>query len=205
MNKQYFVTGIGTGIGKTVVSAILAEALEARYWKPIQAGDLENSDSIKIRSLCSDKVTVLEEAFKLKTALSPHLAAKIDGIKINLSDLKPPSIVGNIVIEGSGGILVPINDDGILFVDYIKSIDFSVILVSKHYLGSINHTLLTIETLKNREINIAGIIFIGEENKESEQIILSISKLKCLARIHFSSTIDSEFIKVQAEKICLNF
>jgi dethiobiotin synthetase len=205
MNRQYFVTGIGTDIGKTVVSSILAEALQAYYWKPIQAGDLENSDSIKVRNLCSNAVTIIEETFRLKTAASPHLAAKIDGINIELLDLKLPLIDGNLIIEGAGGIMVPINEKGDLFIDYIDLLKLPVIVVSRHYLGSINHTLLTIETLKNKGATILGIIFNGEENSESEQIILKISKLQCLAKIPHSEKIDGEFIQTQATKIALNF
>jgi dethiobiotin synthetase len=205
MNRQYFVTGIGTDIGKTVVSAILAEALQAHYWKPIQAGDLENSDSIKVRNLCSGAVTILAESFRLTTAVSPHLAAKIDGININLLDLKFPLINGNLIIEGAGGVMVPINDEGELFIDYIDLIKLPVIVVSRHYLGSINHTLMTIEALKKRGLEILGIIFNGDENIASENIILKITDLPCIAKIPAVENVNKQFILEQASKINLDF
>jgi len=205
MNRQYFVTGIGTDIGKTVVSAILAEALQAHYWKPIQAGDLENSDSIKVRNLCSNAVTIIEETFRLKTAASPHSAAKIDGINIKLSDLKFPLIDGNLIIEGAGGVMVPINDKGELFIDYIDHLKLPVIVVSRNYLGSINHTLMTIEALKNRGLEILGIIFNGDENIASENIILKITDLPCIAKIPAVEYVNEQFIIDQAHKINLDF
>jgi dethiobiotin synthetase len=205
MNRQYFVTGIGTDIGKTVVSAILAEALQAHYWKPIQAGDLENSDSIKVQTLCSNEVTIIEENFRLKTAASPHSAAKIDGINIKLSDLKFPLIEGNLIIEGAGGVMVPINDKGDLFIDYIDHLKLPVIVVSRNYLGSINHTLMTIEALKNKGLEILGIIFNGDENIASENIILKITNLPCIAKIPAVECVNQEFILEQAKKINLDF
>ena len=135
MSKQFIITGIGTDIGKTVISAILAEALNANYWKPIQAGDLENSDSIKIKKLCSDNVKIIPELFKLSNPLSPHAAAKIDEIKITLDQLNLPSIEENLIIEGAGGIMVPLNDEGLLLIDLIELWKIPVIVISKNYLG----------------------------------------------------------------------
>jgi dethiobiotin synthetase len=201
--KKFIVTGIGTDIGKTVVSSILAEALKATYWKPVQAGDLDNSDSIKIKKWCSENVQVLPEAFRLSQPLSPHSAAEIDNVKITASDLVLPKVDGNFILEGAGGIMVPFNQEGLLFVDLIPMWNLPVILVSRHYLGSINHTLLTAEILQNRGIKIEGIIFVGDKNKSTESMILSKTKLKLIARIPIAEEITSEFIKDQAEKISL--
>ena len=201
--KKFIVTGIGTDIGKTVVSSILAEALKATYWKPVQAGDLDNSDSIKIKKWCSESVQVLREAFRLSQPLSPHSAAEIDNIKITANDLGLPKVDGNFILEGAGGIMVPFNQEGLLFVDLIPIWNLPVIIVSRHYLGSINHTLLTAEILQNRGAKIEGVIFVGDENKSTESIILSKTKLKLIARIPIAEEITSEFIKEQALKISL--
>lgn len=197
-NQQYFITGIGTDVGKTVVSAIVSEALQASYWKPIQAGDLDNSDSIKINSL-TDNVTVLEEGVKLSQPMSPHAAAEIDKVDITIGDFRLPSVAGNLIVEGAGGMMVPINSKGLLLVDLMKAFRLPVILVSRHYLGSINHTLLSVEVLKNRNIPIEGIVFVGDENKATEDIILNTTKLNVLARIPEVDVVDKTFIKEQAE------
>ena len=197
-NQQYFITGIGTDVGKTVVSAIVAEALQASYWKPIQAGDLDNSDSIRIKNL-TENVTVLEEGVKLSQPMSPHAAAEIDKVDITIGDFRLPSVSGNLIVEGAGGMMVPINSKGLLLVDLMKTFRLPVILVSRHYLGSINHTLLSLEVLKNRNIPIEGIVFVGAENKATEDIILSTTKLKVLARIPEVDVVDKAFIKEQAE------
>jgi len=169
--KKFIVTGIGTDIGKTVVSSILSEALKATYWKPVQAGDLDNSDSIKIKKWCSESVQVLPEAFRLTQPLSPHSAAEIDKIEITQNELSLPVVNGNFILEGAGGIMVPINKAGLLFVDLFPLWNLPVILVSRHYLGSINHTLLTAEILQNRGVKIEGIVFVGDENSATESII----------------------------------
>ncbi len=199
MNKKYIVTGIGTDIGKTVVSAILAEALNAFYWKPIQAGDLENSDSIKVKSLCSKEITIVPEAYRLSKAMSPHAAANIDEIKIE--KIKIPNLKGNLIIEGAGGLMVPLNNDGLLYIDLIEEWKLPIILVSKHYIGSINHTLMTAEILKNKKIQVEGIIFVGNENIPTESIILKQTKLKYITRIPFVKEVTKDFIQKEAIKI----
>ena len=198
--KQYVITGIGTEVGKTVVSAIVSEALKATYWKPVQAGELENTDSKKIERLTSN-VRVLPEAFKLNEPMSPHAAADIDGIEINLNSLSLPDFKSNFVIEGAGGILVPINMEGLLYADVFSHWNLPVIIVSRHYLGSINHSLMTAEVLKTRGIKIAGWIFVGEETKSSESIILKVTGLPMIARIPLVDEVTKEFIAEQASKI----
>lgn len=196
--KQYIVTGIGTDVGKTVVSAIVAQALQGGYWKPVQAGDLDNSDSIKIGKL-TDGVTVLPEAYSLKTPMSPHGAARIDGVTIDRID--KVHYDGNLVIEGAGGLMVPLNDQGLVLADVFQKWKLPCIVVSRHYLGSINHTLMTIEILKNREVEIAGIIFVGEENHDTESIILNTTKVKMIGRIPMAKQLDKDFIREQADKL----
>jgi dethiobiotin synthetase len=205
LNKhhQYFISGIGTDVGKTVVSAIVSEALEATYWKPIQAGDLVNSDSIKIKNL-TENVTVLKEGVKLSQAMSPHAAARIDGVKLGVLDFSLPKIDGNFIVEGAGGLMVPLNSDGLMITDIIEEFKLPVIIVSRHYLGSINHTLLTVEVLKNRGVVIKGIVFVGQENRDTEEIILSTTGLKMIARIPEVKVITKEFIKEQANLFSLD-
>ena len=191
---NYFISGIGTNIGKTVVSAILTEALEADYWKPVQAGDIGNSDTNKVKNLISNKKSVFhKEAYCLTQPMSPHAAAKMDGIEINLNDIKPPTTNNKLIIEGAGGLMVPLNDNT-LIIDLIEKIPTEVILVSQNYLGSINHTLLSIESLQTRNINIKGIIFNGEENAATEQFILSYTKVNCLGRIKQHTVINKEVV-----------
>ncbi len=195
---KLFITGIGTDIGKTIVSAIITEALEADYWKPIQAGDLEQSDSHKIKSFITNSKTVIHSnSYALNTAASPHLAAKIDGITIDLKEIKEPITTNHLIIEGAGGIFVPLNETECV-VDLIQP-DYKVILVSRHYLGSINHTLMTVEALQNRKINIAGIIFNGGLNEESESIILKKTGLKCMGRIDNEPYFDKNVILEYAD------
>ena len=196
---KLFITGIGTDVGKTIASAIITQSLEADYWKPVQAGDLDNSDSHKIQRYISNNKTVIHEnSYKLNTPASPHLAAEIDGITIDLKKIIEPSTDNHLVIEGAGGILVPLNDNDSI-IDLIKE-DYKVILVSRHYLGSINHTLLTFEALKNRNIPVAGIVFSGDENKATEEIILSKTKAKFIGRIENEPYFDQNVIQYYADK-----
>jgi dethiobiotin synthetase len=198
--KQFIITGIGTDVGKTVVSSIVSEALQATYWKPVQAGDLDNSDSIKVKRLTKN-VTVLPEAFRLNEPMSPHAAAKLDGIEITSKNLNLPSVSGNFIVEGAGGIMVPINSVGFLYVDAFAEWDLPAIVVSRHYLGSINHTLMTIEILRNRGIEIEGIIFVGDEHPTTEEAILSNTGLRQIARIPMAEEVNQAFILSQADII----
>ena len=195
---KIFITGISTDVGKTIASAIITEALEADYWKPIQAGDLNDSDSHKIqRYISNDKSVIHENSYKLNTPASPHLAAELDGITIDLKNIIEPKTSNHLVIEGAGGLFVPLNETDFV-IDLIQP-DYKVIVVSRHYLGSINHTLLTIEALKNRGINIAGIIFNGNENLPTETIILNTTQLKCIGRIEEEPYFDQNVISEYAD------
>lgn len=195
---KVFITGIGTDVGKTVASAIVVEALEADYWKPIQAGDLNFSDSDKVKAYITNiKTHFFENAYALHTPASPHLAAEIDGISIEISQIKEPTTTNHLVIEGAGGILVPLNEEHTI-LDLIQP-TYKVIVVSRHYLGSINHTLLTIEALKSRNIPVAGIIFSGDEHAATEQIILSKTNVPMIGRIEQEPYFDKNVVKQYAD------
>ena len=196
--RRIFVTGIGTDIGKTVVSAVLSEALEADYWKPIQCGELENTDSMRIQSWISNKKTVVhQEDYRLKGFMSPHAAAKLENITIEIESIATPDTSNTLIIEGAGGLMVPLNDRD-LIVDLIQQLDSEVVVVSQNYLGSINHTLMTLEILKSRGIRIAGIIFNGEENSDTESIILETTGVKLLGKIGWEDNIDAEVVSQYA-------
>jgi dethiobiotin synthetase len=195
---KLFITGIGTDVGKTIASAIITEALEADYWKPIQAGDLNTSDSHKIESYVSNEKTVIHaNSYALNTPASPHFAAELDQITIAMENIQEPQTQNHLVVEGAGGVFVPLNDTDCV-IDLIQP-DYKVIVVSRHYLGSINHTLLTIEALKNRNLAIAGIVFNGDENKATESIILSKTGLQCLGRIANEPYFDKNVIREYAD------
>ncbi|MFD2892388.1 dethiobiotin synthase [Flavobacterium chuncheonense] len=195
---KLFITGIGTDVGKTIASAIVTEALEADYWKPVQAGDLDNSDAHKIKKYISNSKTVFHSnSYALQTPASPHLAAELDNVTIELDKIITPETENHLVIEGAGGIFVPLNNTDTI-MDLIQP-DYKVIVVSRHYLGSINHTLLTIDVLQNRGIKIAGIIFNGDENKATEEIILSKTGLQMIGRIDNEPYFDQNVIRYYAE------
>lgn len=196
---NYFVTAIGTDSGKTLISAILCEALNADYWKPIQAGLPRDADTVK-SLITTQELKIHNEAYLLKTPASPHASAAIDGVTINLKNIQVPHTNRDLIIEGAGGCLVPLNDKEFV-VDLITHLNIPVILVANLYLGSINHTLLTIEALRNRNISIKGIIFNGESNTESERIILLHSKLKCLANVKKEPLLNEAVILKYAEII----
>ncbi|WP_293786378.1 dethiobiotin synthase [uncultured Pedobacter sp.] len=200
---KYFITGIGTGIGKTLVSAILTEKLKADYWKPIQSGDLETSDSLTVKNLISNPDTVIHpEIYRLTQPLSPHLSARLDGIEIDLQKIEMPITDNNLIIEGAGGLMVPLNEKE-LIVDLIKKLQAEVILVSQNYLGSINHTLLSVNLLKQYDIPIKGIIFNGAENKETERYILQYTKIKKLGYIPSLNQIDKTHVASVVENILM--
>lgn len=201
MSENYFITGIGTGIGKTIASAVLTEKLQADYWKPVQAGDLAESDSLMVKNLLSNPLSIIHpEHYRLNHPLSPHLSAKLDGIHINLHSFKLPKTSNHLIVEGAGGLMVPLNDEH-LILDLIKKLNLQVILISKHYLGSINHSLLTINTLTQNNIPIKGIIFNGDENQESERYILNYGKIKHLGNIPTLPQLNKENIKEAGKMI----
>lgn len=183
MPKRIFITGIGTDVGKTIAAAVLAEAWAADYWKPVQAGDLHDSDSMKIKEWISNGTTIVHpEMYRLSIPASPHFAAEQDGVKLSISDLKIPETENTLIIEGAGGLMVPLNREEMM-VDMIEALKAKVILVSRNYLGAINHTLLSTELLKQRGIDVMGIVFNGEEYPSGESLIAAYSGVKVLGHI----------------------
>jgi dethiobiotin synthetase len=196
---NYFVTGIDTDSGKTLVSAILCEALEADYWKPVQAGLPKDSDVIK--DLVTNSVTTIHpEAYCLKTPASPHAAAKIDGVEIRLSNFIIPKTKNTLIIEGAGGCLVPLNEKNFV-IDLVPGFNARVILVADLYLGSINHTLLSIEALQKRKIDVLGIIFNGPANPESQSVILQHAQVRQLLHIQRENSLDKQVVKNYAAQL----
>jgi dethiobiotin synthetase len=200
--KKIFVTGIDTGIGKTFVSAILTEALEADYWKPIQAGDLNDSDTDRVRRLISNSKSVLHpEAYRLTRPLSPHAAAAAEGVVIDMDVVRnsmPLTKDRDLIIEGVGGAMSPVNDSRVV-MDLIKSLDADAVIVSKHYLGSINHTLLTVDAMRRRGLSILGIFFNGKPVQSSVDFILRYSGIKPLGFIDEEENFDKKTVKKYAQ------
>ena len=198
MKNAYFITGISTEVGKTVVAAIVTEALKADYWKPVQAGELENSDTHKVKELISNDISQYHDnSYSLETPMSPHAAAAIDGVAIKAIQIKRPKTKNSLVIEGAGGLLVPLNDTETI-LDLIQPSD-KIIVVSRHYLGSINHTLMTIETLKQKGFENIGIIFSGDEHPSTEDIITKMSGVVIFGRIEEEPYFDKNVIKEYAD------
>ena len=198
MKKKIFITGIGTDVGKTVVAAIITEAIKADYWKPIQAGDLESGDAHTVENLISNKETTIHpNSYGLQTPMSPHAAAKIDGVTIDIKKIKAPKTTNHLVIEGAGGILVPLNDSNTI-IDLIQP-DYKVVVVSRHYLGSINHSLMTIQLLQDKGFDVS-VIFNGAEHKTTENIIEKMTGVTILGRIDEEPYVDKNVIKAYAEE-----
>lgn len=195
--KKIFITGIGTDVGKTIASAIVVEALQADYFKPVQAGDLENSDTDKVKRLVSNSTSKFHNnSYALHTPMSPHAAAAIDDVTITTESIQLPKTDNHIVIEGAGGLLVPLNDNDTI-LDLIAS-DYKVVVVSRHYLGSINHTLMTIEILKKKGFDPV-IIFSGDEHKTTEDIIKKMTGVSIIGRIDNEPYFDKMVVQEYAE------
>ncbi|RAV29531.1 dethiobiotin synthase [Sinomicrobium soli] len=200
MKKKFFITGISTEVGKTVVSAMVVEALGADYWKPVQAGDLDESDTHKVSGLISNTKTKMHpNAYALHTPMSPHAAAGIDGVHIEAGTISEPRTDNHLVIEGAGGLLVPLNEKETI-ADLIRP-DYRVLLVSRNYLGSINHTLLTVEALKRRNARIAGIIISGAENPSTESVIEKMGGVHIVFRIREEEHFDREVVRRYATRL----
>ncbi len=200
-NKSFIVAGIGTDTGKTVISAILCKALNADYWKPVQAGDLNNTDSHKIAKWAPE-TNIHPEAYRLTEPMSPHAAAAIDQLTIDEANLSIPKTNNTLIVELAGGLMVPLRDD-FVNIDLVKKMDLPVILVANYYLGSINHTLLTLNLLKSHSIPVFGIIFNGDKNPSSFDVIQKRSGLKCLLEVDKEELITPEIIEKYASKIQL--
>jgi dethiobiotin synthetase len=223
MYQPIFITGIGTDVGKTVVAAIITEALQADYWKPVQAGYENGTDAIHVKDIITNNISVIyPEVYKLSLAASPHIAAREANLKIDLNLIvkkyqqlikaktaslvrltdgekdKQQPINHKLIIEGAGGLLVPLNEDEFV-IDLIQKLNVKVILVSRNYLGSINHSLLTAAVCKQKKLNVIGWIF-NDQYMNYEDEIVQWSGYKKIASIPLTKNISRDFIKQQADK-----
>ena len=199
----FIVTGTDTDIGKTVFAAGLAGALGAHYWKPVQAGVDPEGDKERVAALSGLPPShILPEAYRLTTPASPHLAARIDGIAITAERLALPKVDGPLVVEGAGGLMVPVSES-LLMIDLFALWGLPVILCARTGLGTINHSLLSIEALRTRAIPIAGIAFIGDAHAENERIIPILGKVRGLGRLPYIDPLDAGTLKTAFTSINL--
>lgn len=207
--RGYVVAGISTEVGKTVVSAILVEKLQADYWKPVQAGNLGTSDTRRVRQLISHGGVFHPEAWRLNSAMSPHAAAEIEGVRIRRASLELPKIrtlhgappSAPLIVELAGGLLVPLDNrpgDGLCNIDLLREWGLPVVLVANYYLGSINHTLLSVDALRSRDIALAGLVFNGDTVESSRSAILNRTGLPVLLDLPWVDEVSTEFISDQA-------
>lgn len=195
----FFVSGTDTDVGKTIASAILCKILDSAYWKPVQSGTDEASDTQSVLDFLPELKTY-KEAYAFKAPLSPHRAAELENKEIDLEQIIVPEHSGNLLIEGAGGLMVPLNHK-FLLIDWVARMSWPVILVSKHYLGSINHTLLSVSYLKQYNIPIAGILFNGAENKATEQVVSEFADVPILGRIEEAEVVNQAFVEKEAKRI----
>ena len=195
LNAPIFITGIGTDVGKTIVSAIICEWTKGNYWKPIQSGDPDGGDSIILKNLVShESFEIFKEAYRFTAPLSPHAAAKLEGKNIEVASIDIPASNNPLIIEGAGGLLVPLNYENETICDIIIKLNAQAVVVVKEYLGNINHTLLTIAHLRREGVNIAGLVFVGEELPHTWDIISKHTQLPLLFRIPIFDKLDKDTI-----------
>jgi dethiobiotin synthetase len=190
MTKDLFVTGTDTGVGKTVLSAVLVASLNRRYWKPIQTGASEGTDRAAVVNWAG--VTIEDthaEAFVFDAPVSPHLAARQEGKRIALESIRRPEDSNPIVIEGAGGVLVPVNEDA-LMIDLIRCLDSEVVIAARTTLGTINHTLLTVEAARNNNLQLIGVVMVGNENSENRRAIERYGKVPVVGAIPWLESIN---------------
>lgn len=193
--KSYFVTGIGTGVGKTLAAAILTEALQADYWKPIQSGNKEGSDSYTVKDLISNQKSIIHpESYSFREPLSPHQAAALERVEIDLSKIILPKTSSSLVIEGAGGLLVPLNKQNFV-IELAARFKAEVVLVVRNYLGCINHSLLSLDYLKQHGYPIAGIILNGSFDPAVSSVILNYGQVPLLLEIPDLNNIDKTSVK----------
>ena len=195
MKQTFVVTGTDTGIGKTVFSAALTGALNACYWKPVQSGLDEATDSETVLRLAGlSQRRIIPETWRLKTPASPHLAAQIDGVEIDADALDIPSVDAPLVIEGAGGLHVPLTRRT-TFIDVFARWQKPVILCARTGLGTINHSLLSLEALNRRNIPVLGIAFIGDAQPDTEQIVPELSGVRRLGRLPHLAKLDQDTLR----------
>ena len=191
--SKIFVSGTDTGIGKTVVSAMMTLGLSATYWKPIQSGLEEETDTEFVRRVTglSDE-HFMPERFRLQEPLSPHASAEIDGVTISLDDFQLPEAgTNNLVVEGAGGLLVPLNDNDMI-IDLIERFQLPVLLVSRSELGTLNHTFLSLEALRNREIPVLGVVMNGPKNESNKKAIEKYGNVEVIGEINTIETLNAK-------------
>ena len=198
--NRYFVTAVGTDSGKTLVSALLCKKLAAAYWKPIQCGLPADSD--QIRQWLGEPQTIFPERYQLSIPASPHYAAEKEGLTIEISNFGLPITHQNLIVEGAGGLLVPVSKEATI-ADLILHLGLRAILVVNHYLGSINHTLLTLSELKRKNIDLAGIVFNGTDFQDAESIILAKAQAPCILRLPHLDRINDEALNFWSNQVHL--
>jgi dethiobiotin synthetase len=198
--RSIAIAGIHTGIGKTIAAAVIAEAMDADYWKPVQAGIEERDTETVQRLLTNGSKRVHQEAFVLSQPMSPHAAAAIDGVDIDITKFDWPSTQKTLLVETAGGLLSPMSSTATM-ADFISYYRLPVILVVQNYLGSINHTLLSLEVLKGRGMQLLGIVMNGTANNASETYIEQYAGVPILARIPYFETLDNKFVTACAAEI----
>lgn len=192
MTQRYFITGTDTGVGKTALSALLCAALDAAYWKPIQTGTEVDSDSVTVKALAGLAAEkLLPEAYQFAPPVSPHLAARRAGVRIDLTKIKLPAAVGDasLIVEGAGGVLVPVNETE-LMVDVMRQLELPVLLAARSSLGTINHTTLSLAALRNAGVEVAGVVMIGAPNAENRAAIEEYGKVRVVGEIPWLTEIN---------------
>ncbi len=197
MKKGLFITGIGTDVGKTIASAVIVKALEADYWKPVQCGDLDNSDSIKIERITGLKT--LPETFKLNAPMSPHAAADLEGIELSIDKVELPKSDNLIVVEGAGGVMVPFSSTE-TYLDLMVKLNLPVVLVTRHYLGSINHTMLSWNVLKEAGLNVVALVVSGKPHETTESYFRTQMDVPFI-RINELVEVSPESIEIEAARL----
>jgi dethiobiotin synthetase len=195
--NRIVVAGIHTGVGKTAISAILTESLDGAYWKPVQCGF--PSDAVWVQERLSTEGRCYPSSFQLHAPCSPHLAAKREGVEIAAKNLIPPESSGSLVIEGTGGVLTPLNEKEV-WADAAIHWDALWILVHRHYLGSLNHFALTVESMKLRKFPLLGIIFNGRGDLETEEMLLKKAETRCLGRLAWQEQLKPKIVQEIAKK-----
>lgn len=198
--SAFFVTGTDTGIGKTVISAMLTQALNASYWKPIQAGLEEETDTQFVKRTTNIAGSAIKpERYRLKTPMSPHGAAEIDGVEISMADFELPEYeTGHLVVEGAGGLMVPMNDEDMV-IDLISYLNLPVVLVARSTLGTLNHTFLSLEALRKRDITILGVVLNGPRHKSNYEAIEKHGDINILAEVEPLDELTPESLQITFE------
>ncbi len=192
MPERFFITGTDTGVGKTVVSALLCAALDAYYWKPIQTGTREGTDRRTVKCLGElPRAKLLPETYRFSPPVSPHLAARRAGVTIELNGIQVPEIgvKENLIVEGAGGALVPINETQ-LMTDLMRHLGLPVLLVARTALGTINHTLLSLAALRSAGLNVRGVIMVGKPNVENRNAIEHYGKISVVGALPWLKRLD---------------